>query len=450
MPTSPGHTLLGSDDHGLRPRVVAHLVHGTWPAGGFLAHTYPRFFKACPAWFDEGSEFRRAIEAEIPGIEWRVFKWCGDNSEVERRRAAWAFGDALGRGLDTAPDACHVVIAHSHGGNVALWALGSLDETKRDRVAGLATMGTPFLHFAQRKLSSIENWYLRSVLAGQLMFWFAICALPIVAVTSALERRGLGADDLFAFAIATAGLVAGSKGWRELRRRAAELEQRRPVGPERLASFVALRSRGDEASRVIAVADAVGRVFASAWPLVGLCCKIMPWDNPVWRWKVFRIALMVGAVLTAATLIPAGIDPGRIKPFVSAFFPAALAWPDWQQWLFFAVLIPVLNAFLLSVMIFAFACFPFAIALGIISYSQVFLGAAFGIDTYFLAIATEISAEPNPPHPAPVLQHVDPADVTTRHSLHAMPRDPHAPGPLGSSAPGRGRLGVLMVDDRAP
>ena len=63
---------------------------------------------------------------------------------------------------------------------------------------------------------------------------------------------------------------------------------------------------------------------------------------------------------------------------------------------------------------------PFSIALGIIAYSQFFLGMAFGADTFFLAIATEISAEPNPPRPAPVLQHVDPVDVSARHSLHAM------------------------------
>src|SRR5215831_11579859 len=118
----PARPTLGAGSRvGGGPRVVAHLVHGTWPAGGFLAHTYPRFFKPQPTWFDDGSDFRRSIEADVPGIEWRAFKWSGENSEIERRKAARVFAGVLRRELDAAPEACHVVIAHSHGGNVALW-----------------------------------------------------------------------------------------------------------------------------------------------------------------------------------------------------------------------------------------------------------------------------------------------------------------------------------------
>ena len=118
---------------------------------------------------------------------------------------------------------------------------------------------------------------------------------------------------------------------------------------------------------------------------------------------MFRIALVVVAVLTAATLAPAAVDPrGGAGPFLAVFFPAAVGWQDWQQWLLFAVYIPMLYAFLITVMLLSCVTLPFSIALAIIVYSQFFLGMAFGADTFFLAIATEISAEPNPPRPAPV------------------------------------------------
>jgi hypothetical protein len=170
------------------PRVIAHLVHGTWPAGGFLAHRYPRIFKPQPVWIDEGSDFRRDVEARVPGIEWRPFRWSGENSELDRRRAAMSFADMLRRELDSAQDACHVAFAF-------------------------------------------------------LMFLLAL----------------------------------------------------------------------------------------------------------------------------------------------------------------------------------SLAVFPFAVAMAIFAYSQPFLGLAFGADTFHLAIATEIAAEASPPRPAPVLEHVDPGDAGTRHSLHAMP-----------------------------
>jgi hypothetical protein len=382
-------------------------------------------FKAQPAWFDEGSHFRRDIEAVMQGIEWRVFKWSGENSEIERRKAARGFATTLRRELDTAPEACHVVIAHSHGGNVALWGLGQLEETKRDRVAGLATMGTPFLHFAPRKLSVIEALYLRVILSGQVILPFLIFALLVGVMELTLERGQLGW-----YAVPGAVLVGITiyMVWRKQRGRTRELPelelQHQPIWPDRLASFLALRSRGDEASRVIAVADAAARSFISAWSIVRLCTKLMPWDDRSWRRKVFHIALIALVVLTAVTLIHAAIAPAKFRPFLSETltllsFPAG--WPDWLGLVAFVVFLSLTYAFLLTVFILGVVCLPFSIATAIIFYSQVLLGLAFGHDTHGLAISTEIAAEPNPPRPALVLEHVDPGDADTRHSVHALP-----------------------------
>jgi hypothetical protein len=312
----PARSTLGADG-GVSggPRVVAHLVHGTWPAGGFLAHKYPRFFKPKPTWFDDGSDFRRAIEADVPGIQWRVFRWSGANSEIERRKAARQFADALRSEIDVAREACHVVIAHSHGGNVALWGLGLLDETKRNQVAGLATMGTPFLHFAARTLSALEFFYLRLIFGGKLIL-FAIFCLLLAVVQLALEGR-LEPATLATAVISAVGGVAGYISWHKWSLLTRELEQHPPIWPERLTSFLVLRSRGDEASRVIAVADAAGRSFISAWSIVRLCTKLMPWDDRAWRRKVFRIALIALVALTAATLIHAAIEPAKFRAAVS-------------------------------------------------------------------------------------------------------------------------------------
>lgn len=401
------------------PRVIAHLVHGTWPAGGYLAHTYPRFFKPQPTWFDAGSDFERAIEEGVPAIEWRAFKWSGENSEIERRKASRLFADALQRELDAAPEACHVVIAHSHGGNVALWALGQLDETKRDKVAGLATMGTPFLHFAARKLSALEAQYLGLALDGRWAGLILIFLLPSVVLHLLLEPGQISPEGLATAAFVIGGYVYGYIGWRKRHVRTRELEQYQPIWPERLLSFVALRSRRDEASRVIAAADIAASSFTWAWSIVRLCAKLMPWDDRAWRRKVFRIALIALVVLIAATMIHAAIAPAKFSEFSAIWNLSFLSgWPDWLGHLALTlVVLPLLFAQILL----GVAIIPLSIALMIIVYSQFFLGLAFGRDTFGLAIATEIAAEPNPPRPAPILEHVDPGDANARHSVHAMP-----------------------------
>jgi len=392
------------------PRVIAHLVHGTWPAGGFLAHRYPRIFKPQPVWIDEGSDFRRDVEARVPGIEWRPFRWSGENSELDRRRAAMSFADMLRRELDSAQDACHVVIAHSHGGNVALWGLGHLDQASRNRVAGFATMGTPFLHFESRPLSALEAVYLKLLLDGQFVILISLVA-PVVAGAQFAFRDGLLTEGVLMAALSVGGLILGYVQWRKVRKQPAELELLKPVWPERLRSFVALRSRADEASRVIALGDAAGRIFVSAWVLMRILARLMPWNEAAWRRRVTRAMIAAVGALSAVTMLSATFGPAT----------ELHALPAWQYWLVLIVLIPMAFAFLMFLLALSLAVFPFAVAMAIFAYSQPFLGLAFGADTFHLAIATEIAAEASPPRPAPVLEHVDPGDAGTRHSLHAMP-----------------------------
>jgi hypothetical protein len=133
---------------------------------------------------------------------------------------------------------------------------------------------------------------------------------------------------------------------------------------------------------------------------------------------VFRITLIALVVLTATTLIHATIEPAEARLFFSEFFLAG--WRDWQYWLGLVVFVPLTFTFLLIIVLLSVAFIPISIAAAIVLYSQLFLVLALGRDTFVLAIATEIAAEPNPPRPSPVLVHVDPGDVDMRHSVHAM------------------------------
>jgi hypothetical protein len=118
---------------------IITMVHGTWPRG------FPRLFRAAsPLWFNEGSVFRSRLEPELRkeniAATFRLFQWSGANSVFHRARAA----DELNGLLASDPDnANSIVIAHSHGGNVAFRAISKLGS--RGARIHLITLATPFL-----------------------------------------------------------------------------------------------------------------------------------------------------------------------------------------------------------------------------------------------------------------------------------------------------------------
>jgi len=85
------------------------------------------------------------LEAQLKGLpldySLRWFCWSGANSIFERNRAATKLATELKADLKDR-SATPIIIAHSHGGNVALRALSQLEDASRVR---LVTLATPFL-----------------------------------------------------------------------------------------------------------------------------------------------------------------------------------------------------------------------------------------------------------------------------------------------------------------
>jgi hypothetical protein len=144
------------------------LVHGTWPRGVF-----PKRREVKRPWFEEGSQFRAGLEAALKSasLDWpiRAFLWSGANSVHARNYAARKLSDQLRNSLQDHPDVTAVIIAHSHGGNVALRALQHLD-SMAGRIR-IVTLATPFLRVIARRLFEVpfpvKNvlWYLWTYIA---------------------------------------------------------------------------------------------------------------------------------------------------------------------------------------------------------------------------------------------------------------------------------------------
>src|SRR5262245_50780988 len=131
------------------------LVHGTW-GRGFNPDKYARSEVAGnptdPRWFEAGSKFRAMLSSGLSGLiqatDINAFTWSGSNSIEERRSAVARLAKTLDESVAAAPKAIHFIIAHSHGGNVAVLARQAMSGNTHN--VHIVTMATPFLSIDQR------------------------------------------------------------------------------------------------------------------------------------------------------------------------------------------------------------------------------------------------------------------------------------------------------------
>ena len=121
---------------------IITLVHGT--------------FARDAAWTRAGSPLREALSAALGrNVDFHVFAWSGRNSHRMRLKAGLELEADLARMIHDQPDCKHFVVAHSHGGNVTLYALRN--PTLQEKVAGIVTLGTPFICCEDRDLEAIDD-----------------------------------------------------------------------------------------------------------------------------------------------------------------------------------------------------------------------------------------------------------------------------------------------------
>ena len=123
--------------------LVVVLVHGTKP------RLFGRDLMAPPTWTKRDSPFRNILAGALGEEPLFVeFDWSGANTHAARLAAAGRLADLLRQLRREHRAARLVLIAHSHGGNVALYAMRQVapaDGAARHPVDGLVCLGTPFL-----------------------------------------------------------------------------------------------------------------------------------------------------------------------------------------------------------------------------------------------------------------------------------------------------------------
>lgn len=103
-----------------------------------------------------------------------LFDWSHSNSHRARERAA----GQLKAQIERHPEARQWIVAHSHGGNIALHAVRKLQESPDPPPkVTTVTLATPFIHARRRRAPSSEppGWrvYLLVIFAAAVITWFS-------------------------------------------------------------------------------------------------------------------------------------------------------------------------------------------------------------------------------------------------------------------------------------
>ena len=134
------------------------LIHGT-------------FAKNAP-WTLEGSQLRSTVgQAAGPRAVFFAFPWSGRNTDKARTSASDELASHLQWVSLNYPDVRQILVAHSHGGNVAVQALKkAASRGLRTNQISVVTLNTPFIHAIPRDIGRPLKGLIRVIL-GTVVFY---------------------------------------------------------------------------------------------------------------------------------------------------------------------------------------------------------------------------------------------------------------------------------------
>lgn len=281
------------------------LVHGTWARGLVPKWLDVRLLLRSPQplWFENKSRFREELEPSLKDksldYEIRPFPWSGANSVFARCVAARDLATMLQVDLGQSSNATPIVIAHSHGANVALRAMTHLGAgASRVRIV---TLAAPFLTVFVRESAGVPllvffplivatGGFLGSLFMGfSALIWSAMNAFTGI---NSID----GPPDSWLFAGMAVGFVAGLiiawwlssifiNGWSDR--------------PRKIKQAAAYDTRGASTPRVLVIrgVDDEASLFLAAGAIGSRLSYLM-------LFSVIPRIVVVAAVLMAISTLP--------------------------------------------------------------------------------------------------------------------------------------------------
>jgi len=267
-------------------QLLITLVHGTWPRGPF-----PRFVRfkqrvreltrrqrssPPPFWFEEGSPFLTRLCNELGDLPHKItsLPWSGKNSIRARDEAGRNLAKHLSAEHATYPQAPQLIIAHSHGGNIALRALYQLQQHDASQLPGsekqtplVVTLATPFIEVHHADLGLIPTRIRMSV---AMVIWILLCVLMrIIFSLGQLLLISFGAIlVLFSFTpwyVWSERATSRRQDQVEALRDATRLGE---IASDQAKRLLIVRAIDDEASLLLALGTIVNYVMTRSIPYV--------------------------------------------------------------------------------------------------------------------------------------------------------------------------------------
>ncbi len=308
------------------------LIHGTWGRGIPLVAKHRMAHRA--KWCRPGSAFRidldRALQRDGMHYDVNTFEWSGANSFLDRDAAARNLADRL---LASGSTHRHVLIAHSHGGNLALRAAQIIaDRGWPGPALSIVSIATPFIHIRHEENGrefKLIGAYLSACLAAlwiHLRLFDAMDA-PWMPLTLGLIFLKLALGGSLIFLLIFGYVSETISSWSERVAKAGHYRE-----ADRLADLLVLRGTEDEATMVLALgligvrlSDISGLLATLAFTLLFLLFAVLaavsavltfaglsfegPWFHQLLSGgapvrTLFDVASSVGAAMLAAMLLP--------------------------------------------------------------------------------------------------------------------------------------------------
>lgn len=357
-------------------RIVVFLVHGTWAGGAKWTH-------------DDSALVQGLRKSLAPvQIEIRRLRWSGRNTHGQRLEAAEQLRADIDASLHDNHGIPHFIVAHSHGGNIACYALQ--DKRLSSAITGVLCLGTPFLHVHKSRLP--KSLYFISLLTLLIFSIMAVLYLfrpaedPITfwltAITALLVFPVLG---LLLLALWRArGDRFGLKSLLEARRNPDRYIGALALPELEPEKFVAVRITGDEAAGALVASQFFAWLFRLLWTKLA---KI---------WEFFdRYRRAAGAIVGFVFLASFGAAGlGIISAEAQVGIRGVAVW------------VLALGGVVSLVIGFLAYC---TLALMFVMHLP------FGADAMLVSFIVQTTAEPSPPGPVNVY-HVMPRDDPTKET----------------------------------
>ena len=209
-------------------------------------------------WWQRGSTFTARLTEELAGrgmanAEIVPVRWSGANSDFDRLQGSAKLAAEIGR-LERAGRP-HAIIAHSHGGNVAMEALR---RSRRHRdLLGVVSFGTPFFLRRLKGVPFVIALFkvLLGLVIAPIMLWYLAAILPTESNKKIESVVVFGA--LFVLALASLRSGYGDLMYNRL----AHHRMARGMDAKR---WLVIHSPRDEAMRLLETAGQLAPTYVSA------------------------------------------------------------------------------------------------------------------------------------------------------------------------------------------